>query len=317
MSASMDENNVTLEFTILDFYPFRSMLEILKGYKDLITLQFWPDRMEISASNEKKNLTHRYVIHGNDILHYRYPCKVVNGQQVPVCPHISLETKASEILNLTKSNNRVDTLNATTTINLSESTSPGIYITALASSRSLPLAKLITIYSCTFTEPNLTPDYYEAYYKHRAVSFPGQIDRPGLANSRISVTAFSKAITDMKTSGCDRLVFSLTETKHIELQCFRGPTFLVGTTLPESGIDISYNQYARPNNVIDCGDDMTIIDGDEQYEISYDVANIEWLEKIEKLSKMSVLDIYMEQGYPLVLRTKIGFYGIATFALSG
>lgn len=312
---------VTIEFEILDLYPFRNMLEILKGYRDMFVLRFWPTHIEIVASGKSSSGTgddekssHRYIIYGDQILNYRYPVKTIGDRQVPVHDHISLEVKASDILGLTKGQNRVDTLNASATVDLENSIARGIYITAVASSRSLPLSKLIQVISCHLGPPAAALDYYERFFSKRYLSFPDRIDKPGVPNSRVSTTAFSKFLVELKASKCTRLDVTLTDDKHIDIKAYTGPTFIIGGTLPESGLDIALSQNCNPTQVIDCGDGLSIIS--ENYTISINIKDVEWLEKVEKLAKMSILEIFMEEGYPLVFRTKLGLYGDATFTLN-
>lgn len=320
--SSYDENIATIRFEILDLHPFKSMLDILKGFRDIFTLRFWPTYIEIfvkglspSGKGDDEKSKHRYIIYGDKILNYQYPIKEVDGRKFPIHPHISIDVKASEIVSLTKGQNRNDTFDASIKIDLNNSSCKGMFINPAATSRSLSAVKVIEVYSCHLGPPPEIIDYYEKFYASRNdLSFPDRIDVVGMPNSRVSTAAFSKCLVEMKAANCTRFDLSLTDDRHIDFSCYRGSSFVIGGTLPESGLDISINQNSNPRAIIDLGDGFSVVD-DEVYIVSLNVRQVEWLGAIEKLAKMSILEIYMERGYPLVLRTNLGLYGHATFIL--
>ena len=318
--ASSGENIVTLRFEILDLHPFKCMLEILKGFRDMFTFRFWPTYIEIfakgtsaSGKEDDEKSKHRYVIYGEKILNYQYPITEINGVKVPVHPHFSIEVKASDIINLSKGQNREATFDASIKIDMDSSICKGMFINPVATARSLSAVKVVPVHSCHLGRPPEIIDYYERFYATRtSLSFPDRLHSVGMPNSRLSTTAFSKCLVDMKS--CTRFDLSLGEDGHIDFNCFRGPDFVIGGTLPESGLDIAVTQEANPRSIVDLGEDMSIVD-EEIHTVSLNIKHVEWLGAIDKLAKMSILEVYMEKGYPLVLRTNLGLFGHATFIL--
>lgn len=316
---SLPENIALLKFSILDIYPFKNMLEALKGFRDTFTMCFLPSHIEIVAvsngPNGEEKSKHKYVIYGDKILNYCYPCHEVDGKKIPKHPHISVEVQASNILALSRGKTRNDTLDFKIIIDLENSSCLNMFIESKVSSTSLPIPKCVTVTSCRLGPPVSSIDYYESYYSKRThVTFPHRLDVEGTPNSRISTSAFCKFLSEAKSSGCTRFELSLTEFKHIDIYCFKGPTPSFGGTLPESGLDIELTQMFIPRKSIDCGDGFMI--DESPYTISFGVKEVEWMEKMDKLAKMSVLEIFMDDGCPVVFRCSIGLYGNVTFTLS-
>jgi hypothetical protein len=299
--ASSDKAVVSL--TLLDCYSFRCMMDVLKGFRDNIRIQFKPKTVSIIETGSGETAIQNYEFNADDLLAYDFPFKDEKGEPWPL---IVLETKASEFFKTLKSDSKKEHCIIYAEIDKSN-LSCQVFILIRKIPGSIDLVNQIdTTWACTIP-PNNFIDFYETHYKFRE------------PNSKIPTGALAKVIQNFKARRFNRVVFELSDVGSITVRGKVDQKFKSGCILPKAGLDVinepSEEREPEEPASFSCGGNVFEIET-TYWSIDINMASAEWLIKIARFSQNSVLKIYLSHGLPLVLRTNLGSYGTATFSLA-
>lgn len=285
----VNPNIRTLEFSLLDGYSFRCMLEILKDFRSNCWIKFTENLIEICANGINELGIQRYVINTDEILSYTFPFK-------DLWPSFSMELSFLEFFNKLKAIRKKDIIVLTADVDVVNMTCPGFYMPTTLSARSLNGGTMIVSQNCAIKPPTDFNDFYEEVYIHQ---------KP---NSKIPTEALCCTLISYKNENCDSCEFELDSDNIITVRAYKGTNALHINDLPRSGLAMVDSKESKV--AYEC-DDGTIIDDDNSLcRTTLSLNDVKWLEKLGKLAPNSLIKVYMSRGYPFLLQTNLGLYGM-------
>lgn len=311
-----------LEFTLVDCYAFKTVMDILKVSRESIALRFSPKGLSIIEFGAGETSVQQYEFFADRMLYYNYPFDPVET------PIWSIEVSPSEIFSVVKNECKREPVYIHILINPKTNKAREMYVSRSKSAIGMESLNHVVIQS---TNPHLIEpiDYYK-------LSFA---DKP--PTHKIYTTTFVKSFGTLKTRNCSVLSFEINPKGINLMNGKRNSCKVVSFRLPVEGLDMSETIDESDSDSDDDGssssededdggsssssesDDgdmlesmgMVLVD-DDNYCINLNCNNIFWFLKLGRITQTSIIDIYLEEGQPLIMKSPMSFFGEATFSFN-
>jgi len=317
MAATENKNNFVgesskLSLRVLDCYSLRAIFDVLKSYRDTIVLRFTAKGFSIIECGGRETSTQHYEIYGDELLHYSFPLPATvvdeDGEEVEnVYPTGISATTAFDTL---KVDSKKEPTYIYATINRKDMTNNGLIVGRSSTSTTLEGLSQIDTRHIKVTPAKLI-NYYDKLYADKE------------PNSRVPTAAFVKTFSNIKNRKCNILSFELNEADgSIMIKGKQDSKVITVIPLPAGENDINEDQNyddedppaEEPDLIFD---NMSfVLDTPKRYSIDLKVTNVLWFLKIGRLASTSILRIYLVKDGPLVMRTPLGLYGMATYSFN-
>lgn len=315
MAAATEKNNffessdTRLAMRVLDCYSLRTVFDVLKGYRENIILRFSSTGVKIIECGSSETSTQQYEIFADEMLHYSFPLHTYIGEgedrRHSVYP---IAISAGDAFATLKIDGKKEPVYIYTTINPKTMNNNGLYFVRSSASTTLEGINHISTKPVSSSLPDIK-DYYGITYKGKA------------PNSKIPTAAFVKAFSNIKSRGCNVLSFELNDNGAIIIKGKQDTKVITAFPLPAGDSDITeedpQEEEDDEDETLQFGDMSFVIDdASARYSIDLMVSNVLWFLKIGRLANTSILKIYLAKDSPLLMRTALGLYGMATFSFN-
>lgn len=275
----------TVHVICTESYATRIVTEILGAFSNAITMTFTKAGISITEHNHKQCALMDYMINEEWLQCYNFNLKDVNGYNVP---SYSFKVVPSELFSAFKGTEGKRAILSFSFEICSNGSNSGIYLEI----NNISGKEFVKTFG--FREPITESDnVYELEYAGRGTS------------SRLPLSSFCGMITRFKARKCNVVEFVLMANRKIYAKGRRGKDVISANYLESY---INENDSGNMTAIKSDGDDET-----ELHSIKLSLTESTWLAKLVRLAPLAVIQVYLRDKLPLVLRTQIASIGYAVF----
>ena len=274
----------TINVSCTESYAFRIVTEILKSFGNTVTLKFKSSGMYITEYNQKQCILMDYYLEEEWLEVYSYDLRDLNGHPVD---SYSFKVTSEEFLSGMKG---VEGKKAHLIFSFdiaSDGTNSGIHIDMTNISGN----EFVKTFG--FRDPITDSDnIYELEYSGRPTG------------ARLSLIAFCNMITRFKQRRCNVIDYTLKKSGRIYVTGRRGKDIFSANYL---------DSFARESSKDIVNPDIDDDDSDA-HTIKMALGECTWLAKLQRLNPTAIIQVYLRDKLPLVLRMKVASIGYAVYS---
>jgi hypothetical protein len=309
-----------LEFKLTDCYCFKTVMDILKVFRESIVMRFSPEGLTIIEFGTGETSVQHYVFYAEEMLYYNYPFDPV---EMPIW---SIEVSPKEVFDTVKSDCKREPVCVQISINPRNNKARAMFVNKSQTSISMESANFVAIQ--TTNPPLIQPvDHFELCYKGRP------------ADHKIYTASFVKGYSNIKTRNCNILSFEVQpggltlmsgKRNACKVTTYRLPVEMADVTAvaeddegseSEESSDDDSSDSSSSGSSSEAEDDVIASMGmvlveDGHFSINLNNANILWFQKLARLTQTSIIKLYIAEDCPLIMRIPMSSFGEAIYSFN-